>query len=201
MLLIDENPKVIFDNVKELLIIGAKNRNHAFHTPVFSNNSENNKPNSRIVVLRKFNQDTLKLNFYTDFRSPKITDLMKNYHTELIFYDFNLKIQLRIETKSSINNKNKVAKNAWEKTPLVSRKCYLTQKKPSSITSLPEDGISQHLKEKEPSKIESEKGYDNFTVVENKIISIDWLYLSSSGHRRLKIKLENYEPFYQWLIP
>ena len=29
MSLFDENPKAIFDNIKELLTIGAKDRNHA----------------------------------------------------------------------------------------------------------------------------------------------------------------------------
>ena len=32
----------IFNNIKNLLSIGAKDRNHSFHTPVFSNNNDNN---------------------------------------------------------------------------------------------------------------------------------------------------------------
>jgi len=201
MSLTDENPKAIFDNIKELLTIGAKDRHHTFHTPVFSNNTQKNLSDSRIIVLRKFDKDTLKLNFHTDYRSPKIIDLKKNNHTSFVFYDFKLKIQLRIKTHSIINNNNDVSKNSWEQTRLSNRKCYLTEKAPSSITSLAEDGIPIYLKGIDPSKDESEKGYNNFTVIENEIQNIDWLYLAYSGHKRLKINFKNSEPTFTWMIP
>ena len=54
---------------------------------------------------------------------------------------------------------------------------------------------------KEPSKEESEKGYKNFTVIQNKIIEIDWLYLEASGHRRLKITFKENIKNFEWLIP
>ena len=96
MSLFNENPKSIFDNIKELLTLAVKDRHHTFHTPVFSNKNQNNSIDSRIVVLRKFNESNLKLNFHTDFRSPKIVNLKKNNNSSFLFYDFKLKIQLRI---------------------------------------------------------------------------------------------------------
>lgn len=201
MSLIYENPKAIFNNIKELLTIGVKDRNHCFHTPIFSNISQNNSVDSRVVVLRKFDADTLKLNFHTDFRSPKIINLQKNNLANFVFYDFKLKIQLRIKTFSIINNKNDISKDAWEQTRLSNRKCYLTEKAPSSITTLAEDGIPIYLKGIDPSKDESEKGYNNFTVIENEIQNIDWLYLAYSGHKRLKINFKNSEPTFTWMIP
>ena len=201
MSLFEENPKAIFDNIKNLLSIGAKDRHHAFHTPIFSNKDKQDLVNSRIIVLRKFNTDSLKLNFHTDFRSPKIGDLQKDNNSFFVFYDFKIKIQLRIKTNSILNNKNNVAKNAWKETRLFSLKCYLTEKSPSSSTNVPEDGIPKHLKGIDPEQDESEKGYKNFTVVENKILNIDWLYLDSSGHRRLNISFENSEPLFKWMIP
>ena len=112
-----------------------------------------------------------------------------------------LKIQLRIKTISKINNLNDITKQRWDETKLLSRKCYLTSKDPSSVTTLPEDGIPEHLTGKEPEFKESEKGYPNFTVVENKIYEIDWLFLKISGHRRLKIELNNSDTAFQWIIP
>ena len=99
------------------------------------------------------------------------------------------------------NNQNPIAKEMWGKTKLYSRKCYLTEKAPSSITNFPEDGIDKSLKGKEPSKLESEKGFKNFTVVQNKIHQIDWLHLAASGHRRLKIILKDSIPSFNWIIP
>ncbi len=201
MSLFNENPKSIFINIKELLKLAVTDRHHTFHTPVFSNKNQNNSIDSRVVVLRKFNENNLKLNFHTDFRSPKIINLKKDNNSSFIFYDFKLKTQLRIKTHSIINNKNNVSKDAWELSRLSSRKCYLTEKAPSSITTLPDDGIPEHLKGKDPSLDESETGYDNFAVIENQIQNIDWLYLASSGHRRLKIYFENFEPVFEWITP
>ena len=196
-----ENTNEIFEDIKKNLTLGVKNRKHSFHTPVFCNIDDQKTIESRVVVLREFDSHNMILNFHTDFRSPKISGLMKNNNSIFVFYDQKLKVQLRIKTLSSINNQNIVTERMWRKTKLVSRKCYLTQKPPSSVTSLPEDGIDDNLKGKEPTLEESEKGYKNFTVVENKIHQIDWLHLAASGHRRLKIILTDGAPSFHWLIP
>ena len=200
MSLIDQNPNEIYNNIKKLLIIGEKDRNHAFHTPVFSNKNDNDSVNSRIVVLRRFDQDKLTLRFHTDYRSPKINELKINNKSNFIFYDSKIKIQMRIKTLTNIHYNNEITMKAWEQTRLFSRKCYLTQKAPSSKTDIPEDGIEDNLKGINPSEVESEKGYKNFAVVENTIKEIDWLLLASSGHRRLKISISN-KPIFEWLIP
>ena len=193
-----ENTNKIFDNIKHNLTRGVKDRKHAFHTPVFSNINQNTGIESRIVVLRKFDPLNMIINFHTDYRSPKIGNLKENNHSMFTFYDHKLKIQMRIKTLSKLNNQNKIAKEMWDKTKLISRKCYLTIKNPSSFASLPEDGIPKHLFGKEPDFDESERGFKNFTVVENKINEIDWLYLEISGHRRLKLKFNGSVPEYQW---
>ena len=196
-----ENTKEIFEDIKRNLTRGVKDRKHNFHTPVFSNVRRNGKIDSRVVVLRKFDPLKMVLNFHTDFRSPKAIDLKHNNNSLFVFYDHKLKIQLRIKATSILNNQNEIAKEMWDKTRLLSRKCYLTTKDPSSFTELPEDGIPEHLISKEPDIEESEKGFKNFTVVENKINEIDWLYLEISGHRRLNIIFKNERPEFQWIIP
>ena len=196
-----ENTNEIFEDIKRNLTRGVKDRKHTFHTPVFSNLNDENIIASRIVVLRRFDSPNMILNFHTDFRSPKILSLQKNNNSLFVFYDPKLKTQLRIKAISTINNQNKIAEEMWEKTKLFSRKCYLTKKAPSSLTTVPEDGIDEKLIGKEPTIDESEKGYKNFTVVQNQIQQIDWLCLAASGHRRLKIILEKKMPAFQWIIP
>ena len=196
-----ENTNEIFEDIKRNLTRGVKDRKHTFHTPVFCNVDNENSIESRVVVLRQFDSPNMVLNFHTDFRSPKILGLQQNNNSLLVFYDHKLKIQLRIKTTSIINNQNKVTKEMWDQTKLFSRKCYLTEKAPSSSTNLPEDGIDESLGGREPTLEESERGYKNFTVVQNQIQQIDWLYLAASGHRRLKIILEKQIPSFQWIIP
>ena len=196
-----ENTNEIFEDIKRNLTRGVKDRKHTFHTPVFCNVDNENSIESRVVVLRQFDSPNMVLNFHTDFRSPKILGLQQNNNSLLVFYDHKLKIQLRIKTTSTINNQNKVTQEMWDQTKLFSRKCYLTEKAPSSSTNLPEDGIDESLGGREPTLEESERGYKNFTVVQNQIQQIDWLYLAASGHRRLKIILEKQIPSFQWIIP
>ena len=196
-----ENSDEIFENIKVNLIRGVKDRKHGFHTPVFSNINFEGFVESRVVVLRNFDPKNMILNFHSDFRSPKVLSLKSNNKSLFVFYDYKLKIQLRIKTVSVINNQNTISKDMWDKTKLYSRKCYLTQKAPSSITSFPEDGIDMNFRGKEPSKEESEIGYKNFTVIQNQIYQIDWLYLEASGHRRLKIILKETNTIFQWMIP
>ena len=196
-----ENTSEIFEDIKRNLTRGVKDRKHTFHTPVFCNVDNENNIESRVVVLRQFDSPNMVLNFHTDFRSPKVFSLQQNNNSLFVFYDHKLKIQLRIKTISILNNQNEIAKEMWSKTKTLSRKCYLTSKDPSSFTSFPEDGIPKHLKGKEPEFSESEEGFKNFTVVENKINEIDWLHLVISGHRRLKMTFKNAKPVCQWLIP
>jgi len=196
-----ENTNKIFEDIKKNLMRAVKDRKHTFHTPVFCNVDNQNSIESRVVVLREFDSQNMVLNFHTDFRSPKVSSLKKNNNSLFVFYDQKLKIQLRIKTTSSINNQNTIAEEMWEGTQLISRKCYLTEKTPSSVTTLPEDGINESLKGKEPTLEQSEKGYKNFTVIQNQIQQIDWLYLAASGHRRLKIILKDRIPSFHWIIP
>ena len=201
MSLFNENPQLIFDNIKELLNLAVKDRHHSFHIPVFINIKQKNIPVARIVVLRHFDEKKFVINFHTDIRSSKISELRINNKSSFLFYDPKIKIQLRIKTISKINNLNKKSKIFWNKTRLMSRKCYLTQKSPGSIIKIPEDGIPKHLKGLEPSEKESEFGYKNFTVIQNQISEIEWLNLAASGHKRLKIEIINNKPKFNWLIP
>ena len=70
-----------------------------------------------------------------------------------------------------------------------------------SFSTLRPDGIPSNIIGKEPTEIQSNKGYKNFTVIQNSIKKIDWLYLDSSGHRRLIIELKNNIPNFNWIIP
>ena len=196
-----ENTHKIFEDIKTNLTRGVKDRKHAFHNPVFSNVNQSGDVDSRVVVLRKFDSIKMILNFHTDYRSPKVRNLKKNNKSIFVFYDHKSKIQMRIKTTSVLHYQDETAKEMWDKTKLLSRKCYLTSKDPSSFTSIPEDGIPKHLNGKEPQFEESEKGFENFTVVENKIDEIDWLYLEITGHRRLNLIFKKNKPEYQWLIP
>ena len=82
-----ENTQEIFEDIKINLTRGVKDRKHTFHTPVISNVDAQGGIDSRVVVLRKFDPSNLILNFHTDFRSPKVSNLQKNNKSLFVFYD------------------------------------------------------------------------------------------------------------------
>lgn len=196
-----ENSDIILENIKTELQKAVIDRNHGFHCPVFSNIDDDHQINSRTIVLRNFNSDPMTIDFNTDIRSPKVESIKKNIQTNFLFYDTKIKTQLRIQSLSNSHYKDDITKDAWNKTKIYSRKCYLTDFSPSSKTTIATDGLPIHLKGKDPSREESENGYKHFVVIRSYIKSIDWLHLHSSGHRRLLISFHKDCVTNQWLIP
>ena len=176
----------------------VKDRNSQFRIPVFSCGNNDNIE-SRIVVLRKSDEKNKIVQFHSDIRSDKIDILKKNPKASFLFYDKELKIQVRLKVEAIINHKNDVTKQSWEKTQHISRKCYLVDNGPGTISDEPTSGLKPELDNFNYTKEQSEEGYKNFTVIQCKIKSIEWLYLAAKGHRRARFDLENGRE--NWLIP
>ena len=176
----------------------VKDRSSPFRIPVFSC-GDNTNIESRIVVLRKSDEDNNLVQFHSDIRSDKINILKKNPKASFLFYDKELKIQVRLKVETIINHNNDVTKQSWEKTQHISRKCYLVDNGPGTESDIPTSGLKPELDNFDYTKEQSEEGYKNFTVIQCKIKSIEWLYLAARGHRRARFDLENNKD--NWLVP
>ena len=174
------------------------NRNSPFRIPVFIC-AHQDEVDGRIVVLRKSIRENNLLQFHTDYRSPKIDIIKKNKNASLVFYDKEEKIQLRVKVTCEINNKNSVAEESWKKTQHISRRCYLTDDAPGTTSENPTSGMISKLEDFDYTMEQSEKGYENFTVIKCNIKSIEWLYLAAKGHRRAIFDIENKKN--NWLVP
>ena len=84
---------------------------------------------------------------------------------------------------------------------MISRKCYLAINAPGTISDKPSSGIPEQYEGKNVPKEESEIGYENFSIIESKIHSFEWLYLASRGHRRAKIELMDKGFKAYWVTP
>ena len=174
------------------------NRESPFRIPVFICTHQN-EIDGRIVVLRKSDRENNLLQFHTDLRSRKVDIIKKNNKASLLFYDKEEKIQLRVKIECEINNQNSIAEESWKKTQHISRRCYLTDSPPGSNSDNPTSGMISKLENFDYTMEQSEKGYENFTVIKCKVKSIEWLYLAAKGHRRAKFDLENNNN--TWLVP
>jgi 3-hydroxyisobutyrate dehydrogenase len=174
------------------------NRSSPFRIPVFMC-SNNDEIDGRIVVLRKSDRENNLLQFHTDLRSPKVDILYNNNKASLLFYDKEKKIQLRVKVECKINNQNSVTEASWKKTQHISRRCYLTDSPPGTISENPTSGMISKLEDFDYTMEQSEDGYKNFTVIKCYIKSIEWLYLAAKGHRRAKFDIKNNKEY--WLVP
>ena len=193
-----ENLEEIQNKYWSMLDNAVTNRASPFRIPVFMC-AHQDEIDGRIVVLRKSDRANNLLQFHTDLRSPKVGILKKNNKASLLFYDKEEKIQLRTKVECEINNQNSITEESWKKTQHISRRCYLTDSAPGTISDDPTSGMISKLEDFDYTMEQSEEGYRNFTVVKCKIKSFEWLYLAAKGHRRAKFDLETNKSF--WLVP
>ena len=193
-----ENLEEIQNKYWSMLDDAVTNRSSPFRIPVFMC-AHQDEIDGRIVVLRKSDRSNNLLQFHTDLRSPKVAILKENNKASLLFYDKEEKIQLRIKVDCEINNQNSTTEDSWKKTQHISRRCYLTDSPPGTISEKPTSGMISKLEDFDYTMDQSEDGYKNFTVIKCKIKSIEWLYLAAKGHRRAKFDLESNKS--AWLVP
>jgi pyridoxamine 5'-phosphate oxidase len=188
----------IKNKIWSMLDNAIKNRSSAFRIPVFICGDQNDF-DGRIVVLRKSDQSNDLIQYHSDIRSDKIAKLKTNKNAAMLFYDKEEKIQVRLKVECTINHDNEITKESWLKTGHMSRKCYLVDNGPGTESQTPTSGLKPKLDNFEYTMNQSEEGYKNFTVIQCKIKSIEWLYLAAKGHRRARFDLESNKD--NWLVP
>ena len=193
-----EDFEEIKNKIWSMLDNAIKDRGSPFRIPVFICGNQDDF-DGRIVVLRKSDQSNNLIQYHSDIRSDKIAKLKFNKNAALLFYDKEEKIQVRLKVECIVNHNNDITKQSWLKTGHISRKCYLVDNGPGTESDTPTSGLKSELDNFEFTMEQSEAGYKNFTVIQCKIISIEWLYLAAKGHRRAKFDLENNKE--HWLVP
>ena len=193
-----EDFKEIKKKIWSMLDDAVTNRSSQFRIPVFICGDQSDF-DGRIVVLRKSDQSNSLVQFHSDIRSDKISKLKNNKNASMLFYDKEEKIQVRLKVECKINHNNEITKESWLKTGHISRKCYLVDNGPGTESPTPTSGLKPELDNFEFTMEQSEEGYKNFTVIQCKIKSIEWLYLAAKGHRRARFEIDNNKEY--WLVP
>ena len=193
-----EDFKEIKKKIWSMLDDAVTNRSSQFRIPVFICGDQKDF-DGRIVVLRKSDQSNNLVQFHSDIRSDKIAKLKSNKNASMLFYDKEEKIQVRLKVECNIHHNNETTKESWSKTGHISRKCYLVENGPGTESPNPTSGLRPELDNFEFTMEQSEEGYKNFTVIQCKIKTIEWLYLAAKGHRRARFEVDNNKEY--WLVP
>ncbi len=191
----------ILKKIWKHLDLGTLERDHPFHTPVFSTVANGCVPNLRVVVLRRFWRKPPQLAFHTHTGSPKIKELQSNPNVYWLFYHTIERIQVRVKGKAMIHTDDDLADEQWLATEFFSRRCYVGEA-PTQTSKKPTSGLPEDLLDRAPTREESETGRANFAVVTSTIEQIDCLEMNVRGHRRsLFVWNERGELETKWLTP
>lgn len=183
------------------LLNGSLKGRDSFHTPTVANSSKQGI-NMRTIVLRKVNTTEKTIAFHTDIRSGKWQEMQENKTLTWLFYDAASKFQIRLAGIATLHHNDLLANECWLKTPANSRKTYMTTVAPSIPSAQPTSGLLPAFEGNNPTIEETENYRKNFGVVITKVNWMEWLWLSSSGHRRASFNYNEDNSFEaSWVIP
>jgi hypothetical protein len=103
-----------------------------------------------------------------------------------LFYDPEMRHQFRVRAHAEVLREGPLFEDAWKRSDVSARRCYLAPRAPSSVSDVPTANLPDSHVDRNPNLEESEAGKVNFSVVRSEIISIERLHLASDGHRRVR---------------
>lgn len=182
-----ETPEAIREQIWRELGRATQDRHHAWRTPVFATTGLDGTVNARTVVLRTVDREASHLKIYTDARSSKAEELAKQRNAIFVFWSKKLNWQLRVRVNVDLSSSSSQAQKLWQQVKqTASASDYIS-------TSAPGIPISSKAQVVQKNEIQT----THFAVITADIMDMEWLELSSSGHRRAKISLDAWT----WLTP
>lgn len=186
---------------KTLLRAGSSERGHPFKKPVLSTLSSNGQPKARIIILRDVDLGERSIRLHTDARSGKVGEIEANPNVMLTFYDPTQEIQVQVSGKATAHRDDAYADAAWAGAPPSSRRAYLAEVTPGSVSERPVSGLPLDVEGKVPSEERLRGGRTNFAALQVVFDRIDWLFLNPAGNRRAKFVFQEDAWQGTWLAP
>ena len=160
----------------DLLAQGVVNKKSKFHTPTLST-VNGNMINSRTIILRKVDNKTKMLFFYSDSRSRKVLNIIQNNNVTVHLYEPRFKLQVQLYGHAKIENNSEKTKNIWSSLNSFSKKNYLSALSPGEkIDSL--DNLKYNT--------DNEESYSNFSLIYFKVTKLECLQLSDIKNIRVE---------------
>lgn len=177
-----------------MLVRGAADRRHPFHTPQVATVGEDGAPSVRTVVLRGVEPAARRLRFHTDRRSRKARELAAEPRLAIHAYHPAARIQLRLWGTATLHRDDAVAEAAWAATRPFSRACYRLAAAPGSPADDPQAALAV-------SGDGPEAGREAFLAVTVSVARMEFLHLAASGHRRALYDWSSGALEARWLVP
>ncbi len=165
----------------------------SYRTVSFSTTGADNIPESRMVILRNASKDLKILEIFTDARSNKYQEILRNPKVSLLFYEPFKQIQIRIKGKAEIHNLDKVSLAVYNDLSQLGRRLYGLEYAP---------GIPGEMDIQGKARYNEEDSKKNFSLIRIKSLEMDYLELANPIHRRAIIQYYEFEKYTSnWVMP
>ena len=175
----------------DLLAQGVVNKKSKFHTPTLST-INSNTINSRTIILRKVDNKTKMLFFYSDSRSRKVLNIIKNNNVTVHLYEPRFKLQVQLYGHAKIENNSEKTKNIWSSLNSFSKKNYLSALSPGEKIDNFDD-----LKY----NTDNEEAFYNFSLIYFKVSKLECLQLSDIKNLRVEFVYTESSKKKYYLVP
>lgn len=150
----------------------------------------------RVVVLRAYDRDAHTWQFYTDRRAEKVAQLAARPVAEAVFYDGDLRWQLRLRGRAEELLEDGFRQNLWRDLAPAARANYATVHPPGTTLLAIGQGLSPGWPEDERTQAAA---LLNFAVFTFHIEHYDFLQLHREGALRCRWDVPNED--FHWLVP
>jgi len=175
----------------DLLAQGVVNKKSKFHTPTLST-VNGNMINSRTIILRKVDNKTKMLFFYSDSRSRKVLNIIQNNNVTVHLYEPRFKLQVQLYGHAKIENNSEKTKNIWSSLRDFSKKNYLSVLSPGEkINNL--DDIKYNT--------DNEEAFYNFSLINFKVSKLECLQLSDIKNIRVEFVYSESSDKKYYMVP
>ena len=164
----------------------VQDRSHGWRTPVLAT-VDGEAADARTVVLREVSAERQAINFFTDARSPKVSQLQRKPFGTVVAWCPRLSWQLRMRVSLQVETDGLAVSSNWAKLKLrPAAQDYMSELPPGSLLpaslapSRPEAGARAH-----------------FALLRATVLQIDWLALRPEGHRRALVDAQGA----RWITP
>jgi pyridoxine/pyridoxamine 5'-phosphate oxidase len=175
------------DEIKEELQKVCTQKDHPFRFFTLATVGLDQVARLRTVVLREVS-DNLKLTFYTDRRSKKITHIKENKQVSLLLYHPTNLLQLKIEGTATCRDDDATKEKYWGTLDSYAKKQYTSSRSPGS--NLTDSNDITYLSEE-----------NHFCLVEITPNKIEYLKLSRPHHIRVRFSKVGTEWENEYLVP
>lgn len=180
------SPADIRRQVWQQLNRACHDRHHAWRTPMLATATADGEVNGRTVVLRAANAAQQTLITFTDHRSAKASELVRQPKAMFVFWSARLKWQLRVRAQVTVQTSGPEVDAVWQRVQQsAAAGDYLAPTAPGSPITPAAPGAA------------SPAAHHHLAILTAQVTEIDWLELSASGHRRARIGPDSWE----WLTP